>query len=220
VTGRRNLKRLIAAFAAALLIGSLAGWVFYSPERIMHHLRMAAVRGDTDELAEWIDISAVRRSAKHQARLESRGMAARERRELDGLSWKDFSAEQKAFAYRRAEVEAAVSFCSIDLTIDEWLTIADMGGLLLNGRPGLPIATGENNQPTNQPKHDWHIERHGLNEFRAIMPEEIPVIVVFKRTGLGWKVKDLRMPKGGLAPWATVEPPSEGWSADFKPKEC
>ena len=174
-----NRNRLIAAFAAVLVLAGVA-WYFASPAYALSQLRDAAETGDKAALQERIDFPKVKESLKSQFSALMMAEIAKAKDKEGG----PFAAMGGMFA-----------MAMIQPMIDAMVTPDGMSTMIKQGK-----LQRTKQQATAAPKAeatDWTIDHEGLDRFRAT-PKTVdgkpPVALVFERHGLCWKLADVDLP--------------------------
>lgn len=146
-------------------------------------MRAAAVAGDADALAEYIDFESVRSSLREQLQAH---MAAEMARQQAANPDNPFLA-----------LGAALATGMVGTVVDGMVTKEGMRQMMIAGRPrGPQQQADELGEPV-----DYNIERSGLDKFTVtpVTDDENVPRIVFERDGLGWIMTEIRIPEGGLS---------------------
>lgn len=169
--------RKIAAvlLAIAVIVGI---WWYASPLWTLHQMREAATRGDADALSGYVDYPAVREDLKGEFR---RAMFA----EMQANQDNGFAAIGSAFALALIDpmIEAIVTPEGVEGMFDR-----KKRAEVPNGRAQLPDAAS-----------DPIIDRDGFDHFIVRDSDPAKGSMVFKRSGIGWRLSGFDMPPNALS---------------------
>lgn len=177
------MKRwLLGAVVLVMVAGG--GWFWASPIVAMHALKTSALAGDRDALNAEVDFPAVRESLKSQLKAAMMGKMASDANRSNGDGPNGFAALGAMFAMAVA-----------DTAIDAVVSADGIKSLVEAGTLQKPGETRPDDADSKPP--EWVIERKGLDRFTAHpsgKDNEHPPVLVFKRTGLSWRLSDIVLP--------------------------
>ncbi|MBX9661909.1 DUF2939 domain-containing protein [Novosphingobium sp.] len=171
------MRKVLIVLAAVVLVVGL--WFYASPSLALNGLKEAALAGDRDALEQKVDFPSVRDSLKSQFKAKMVAEMAKDENAENGF----------------ATLGMMIGFAMVDQMIDGIVSPDGMKAMIRNGRFTKPGEAGaEPAKPT-----EWIIERDGLDKFRA-RPKGEPAdkvpMLVFKRDGLGWRLKSIDLVEG------------------------
>jgi hypothetical protein len=168
---------LIALLLIAALFG---GWYFASPSLALKGLADAAKANDAPAIESRVDFDAVRLSIKEQFKAKLTEEAS------------------KPNADPMAKMGLALADQLIGPMINKMVTPAALAKMIAEGGK-LGAATKPTEKAAANKADDWKIERTSFSEFRVLSAKDKggPELV-FKRSGLSWKLSGIDISKLGL----------------------
>ncbi|MES2137572.1 MAG: DUF2939 domain-containing protein [Pseudomonadota bacterium] len=169
------MRKIIAVL---ILVAVAAGtWWYASPLWTLHQMREAGRSDDAEKLSEYVDYPAFREDLKGEFRRAMMSEMAKQRN--DGL----------------AMIGSAFALALIDPLIDAMVTPEGVAAMfdqakrnrVSNKQPKLPDAS-----------NDPIIERKGFDEFDVKDKDPNKGALIFKRSGLGWKLSGIDIPPQAL----------------------
>lgn len=157
--------RLVLA-VVALLVAFGAGWWFGSPWWTLYQMKAAAEAGDSGALSAHIDYQAVRASAKAQI-------------------------GERLDDSRLGTGERLIAGLGANLAVEALVSPAGLRGLFVVA----PAARAAYPSPGEMRASDMAMRRDGLDQFRLVRRDGLPGELVFHRSGLGWKLAEIRVPR-------------------------
>lgn len=165
------MRKVIVALV--ILAAAVGGWWYESPWWTLGQMRDAARAGDAQKLSQYVDYPALREDLKGDLRRS--------------LTMEMVSRKQDGFAM----IGSAIAMAMIDPLIDAMVTPEGVQAIFdqrkrvgsSDNKPKIPVAS---NNPI--------IDRMGFNEFKVRDKDPKKGALVFKQSGLGWKLSGLDLP--------------------------
>ena len=182
---QRTLQRaaLFLSSSAALAGLALGGWFALSPNYTLHQMQSAALSGDAQGFAEYVDFPELRGSLKSEirARLASEAAVA------------------APSSLRALGIGLAIGF--VDQMVDSAVTPEAVGVALASlGEGGGLVATPALQTLGLLAAPKLEIERMGLDRFRVSLEAEgDQPALLFSRHGLSWKLDGVDLPEAQSA---------------------
>ncbi len=186
-------KSLIAIIILALI--AAIGWYIVSPLYTLKSIRDAVEAKDAETVTSYVDFPALRKDLKK----DLSDLIAQEARKQPGAG----------------ALGGLFGGAFVDKMVDQVVTPDGISKVFAMqvGKTGAPSKAGD----AKGSGEDFEISRNGLSEFRVQKkPKDGPVVegkvnkdqtdkqpadeggLVFQRSGLGWKLVGIDLPKGGL----------------------
>jgi len=169
------MRKLVSALIVIAI--AVGGWWYASPLWTLRQMREAAQSGNSEQLSKYVDYPAVREDLKSEFR---RAMLA----EMATQSDNGFGALGSAFALALLNpmIDAMVTPEGVEAMFDQ----AKRKSVQEN-RPKMPEASS-----------DPIVDREGFDQFIVRDKDPTKGSLVFKRSGLGWKLSGFDMPPGAF----------------------
>jgi hypothetical protein len=167
------MKKLVGVLVlVAIAVGA---WWYVSPLWTLHEMREAAQNGDAQKLSEYVDYPALREDIKEELRRSM--MSEMEKQQNNG-----FAMLGSAFAL--ALIDPLIDAMVTPEVVEEMFDQAKRTRLP-EKRPKLPQASS-----------DPIIDRAGFDQFAVRDKDPTKGSLIFKRSGLSWKLSGFDMPPG------------------------
>lgn len=173
------MKKALALLLVVLL--ALAGYVAAGPWLTVRAIRHALRAQDTNALAAQVDFPALRASL--QAQMEDRLARA------TGPGWQGNLLGQAGLA---------LSHGVLDTAVDAMVTPSGLAAMMEGRAVWKRVRGGFGEEPSAdaEPLHDAAYRYQSLSRFTATVHDAHgePIVFVLHRTGLRWKLADIRLP--------------------------
>lgn len=182
------MRNVVIAVIVLVLLGAV-GYIGAGPFRVMGAMRAAIVRQQPDELAKYVDFPALQKSLKEELMTAFKAQAPGDSGDLAGGLLE---------ALVGPMVEAIVSPQGLSA--------------VLGGEKPVPVAAGGDTPPPARPfaDADWKFE--GPNRFAILIPDknkdDLKIEAILVRSGVDWKLAEIRLPPEMLSPSAGTAPDS------------
>jgi hypothetical protein len=168
------MKKIVGVLVALCL--AVGVWWYASPLWTLHEMRQAAKAGDAQKLSEYVDYPALRENLKSEFR---RGMTNEMAKHADD-----------GFAMFGSALALAV----VNPVIDAMVTPEGVQAMFDQRKQLDRVAPAKAKMPAAP--QDPIVDREGFSEFVVRDKDPTKGSLVFKRSGLGWKLSGIAMPPG------------------------
>ena len=163
------------ALAAVLLLTAGVAWYFASPVWTLSRMKAAAESKDADAMASYVDFPALREDLKADLLAQMMAEAQKDNAPFSGLAM-------------------AIGPAMVNSMVDGFVTPAGMKAMFAAQRTPAAAAPKRPAAGAFELKDKPVIKRRGLSEFLVASEDEPGSGMVFKRSGLGWKLSGVELP--------------------------